>query len=87
MNLVDTALTAELTARIQGAIRTQASARHVPDEIIAVVAIPVTHTGKRIEVPLKKLFAGRSNAINEDAIANPEALAEFVQLAGQRGVR
>lgn len=83
----DTMLTAELTARIQDAIRTQASARHVPDEILAVEAIPVTHTGKRIEVPLKKLFAGRSNAINEDAIANPEALAKFVQLAGQRGVR
>src|SRR5699024_2822753 len=77
----DTVLTTKLAARIQDAIRTQASARHVPDEIIAVEAIPVTHTGKRIEVPLKKLFAGRRNAINEDAIANPEALSEFVQLA------
>src|SRR5699024_1205120 len=63
----DTVLTTKLAARIQDAIRTPASVRHVPDEIIAVEAIPVTHTGKRIEVPLKKLFAGRRNAINEDA--------------------
>lgn len=77
-------LTDELQERITTAIRAQASARHVPDEIIAVGAIPVTHTGKRIEVPLKKLFSGQpaDQAINRDAIANPEALEEFVRLAG-----
>ncbi len=83
----DTTLTPELAAQIQDTIRDYASARHVPDEIIAVEAIPVTHTGKRIEVPLKKLFTGRSNAINEDSIANPQALAEFVQLAEQQATR
>lgn len=76
-------LTEELKDRINTKIRSEASARHVPDEIIAVTAIPLTHTGKRIEVPLKKLFSGHGaeKAINTDAIANPDALREFVQLA------
>src|SRR5699024_10963564 len=79
-------LTDELRDRINTEIRSKASARHVPDEIIAVEAIPVTHTGKRIEVPLKKLFSGQpaDKAINRDAIANPDALAAFIALAEQR---
>ena len=78
-------LTPELTERITTEIRTKASARHVPDEIIAVQQIPLTHTGKRIEVPLKKLFSRQDpgSSINRDAIANPEALAEFIDLAEQ----
>lgn len=79
-------LTDELRDRINTEIRSKASARHVPDEIIAVDAIPVTHTGKRIEVPLKKLFSGQpaDKAINKDAIANPDALTAFIALAEQR---
>ena len=78
-------LTEELQDRIADVIRTQASMRHVPDEIITVTDIPVTHSGKRIEVPLKKLFIrGRADAVNQDAIANPGSLAEFVQLAQRR---
>src|SRR5699024_3270645 len=82
----DVEVTPELEQRIKDTLRTQASARHVPDEIIQVSAIPLTHSGKRIEVPLKQLFAGRdaANAINEDVIANPEALAEFMELAEQQ---
>lgn len=82
----DVKLTSELEQRINDTLRTQASARHVPDEIIQVSAIPLTHSGKRIEVPLKKLFSGRdaASAINQDAVVNPEALQEFVRLAEQR---
>ena len=82
----DVELTSELKQRINDTLRTQASARHVPDEIIEVSAIPLTHSGKRIELPLKKLFAGRdaARAINRDAVVNPEALDEFVELAQQR---
>ncbi|MDN6498415.1 MAG: acetoacetate--CoA ligase [Yaniella sp.] len=81
----DTQLTPALTEHITAEIRTKASARHVPDEVIAVKEIPLTHTGKRIEVPLKKLFSGRESAhsINRDAIANPDALTEFLELAEQ----
>lgn len=80
-------LTDELQDRIAVIIRTQASMRHVPDEIIVVADIPVTHSGKRIEVPLKKLFVrGTADAVNKDAIANPDALAEFAELAKRRAV-
>ena len=80
-------LTDELQDRITQMIRTQASMRHVPDEIIAVADIPVTHSGKRIEVPLKKLFIRRTaDAVNHDAIANPGSLAEFVELAQRRAM-
>ncbi|MDN6358773.1 MAG: acetoacetate--CoA ligase, partial [Yaniella sp.] len=81
----DAQLTPELTEHITAEIRAKASARHVPDEVIEVKEIPLTHTGKRIEVPLKKLFSGREaeHSINRDAIANPEALTEFLELAEQ----
>ena len=78
-------LTDELQERIVHTIRTQASARHVPDEIVPVAQIPVTHSGKRIEVPLKKLFLrGSAAVVNKDALANPEALEDFAGLAQQR---
>ena len=85
----DAELTPALQEQMTDVIRSKASARHVPDEILAVSAIPVTHSGKRIEVPLKRLFSGRdaASAVNRDAIANPEALEEFVHLAEDRTSR
>lgn len=78
-------LTDTLRDRIATVIRAKASVRHVPDEVIRVPDIPVTHSGKRIEVPLKKLFIrGTADAVNQDAIANPAALEIFVELAQQR---
>ncbi|GIF23179.1 acyl-coenzyme A synthetase/AMP-(fatty) acid ligase [Actinoplanes tereljensis] len=47
-----------LKDRITSAIRTQASPRHVPDAIIPVPAIPHTRTGKKLEVPIKRLLQG-----------------------------
>lgn len=73
----------ELTARIGGEIRSRASARHVPDEIIQAPAVPVTHAGKKLEVPLKRLFAGRTveDAVNLDSVANPESVAWYAKRA------
>ena len=69
----------ELRTTIVAAIRRDASARHVPDEILAAPAIPVTHAGKKIEIPLKKLFMGEDPAkLDRGAIANPDALDWFV---------
>lgn len=48
-----------LKTRINGAIRAALSQRHVPDEIVAVPAIPRTLTGKKMEVPVKRLLQGR----------------------------
>ncbi|NED59842.1 acetoacetate--CoA ligase, partial [Streptomyces sp. SID10244] len=48
----------DLRARIAEAIRSTASPRHVPDDIIEVPAIPHTRTGKKLEVPVKRLIQG-----------------------------
>jgi len=71
----------ELTARIVARIREHASARHVPDEVIAAPAIPVTHAGKKLEVPVKRLFMGlpREQAVNLGSVANPESIEWFAR--------
>jgi acetoacetyl-CoA synthetase len=68
-----------LRARIRAAIRDKASPRHVPDEIIAVPAIPHTLTGKRLEVPVKRILQGADPAAVVDlgAVDEPTALRWF----------
>ena len=76
----------ELRARILGAIRTAASPRHVPDEVVQVPAIPRTHTGKKLEIPIKRIFMGADPAatLNRGSVSDPVALDAFVALAGER---
>jgi acetoacetyl-CoA synthetase len=73
-------------AAIVEAIRTAASPRHVPDEIVQVPVIPRTMTGKKLEVPIKRLFMGAdaATAVNRNAVADPAALDAFVELAAAR---
>jgi acetoacetyl-CoA synthetase len=79
-------LTDELVARIRTAIREQASPRHVPDEIIVVPGVPHTRTGKRLEVPLKRLFQGvdPARALNVGAVDDAAAVEHYVRLAEER---
>jgi acetoacetyl-CoA synthetase len=79
-------LDAALTARIKTAIRQQLSGRHVPDEVIAVAAIPRTLTGKKMEVPVKRLFLGRPIAAvaAQGATADPTTLEWFAAFAAER---
>lgn len=79
-------LTDELQARLRTAIREQASPRHVPDEIIAVPGVPHTRTGKRLEVPLKKLFQGvdPAKAVNTGAVDDASLVGHYVRLAEDR---
>lgn len=67
-------------------LRTERSPRHVPDEIIETPEIPVTLTGKRMEVPLRKLMLGLplAKAASRDAARNPAALDWFADLAKAR---
>ncbi|RBO90884.1 acetoacetate--CoA ligase [Nocardia puris] len=69
-------LTDELRARISAVIRTEVSPRHVPDEIIAAPGIPHTRTGKKLEVPIKKLFQGADAArvVERSAVDDPDLL-------------
>ncbi len=75
-----------LIARIKQALRANASPHHVPDEIIAIEAVPLTLTGKKTEVPVKKLFMGvpAEQAMSMDALSNPQAMQFFIAFAQQR---
>ena len=71
----------ELTGRIKAALRTALSPRHVPDEIRQVPGIPRTLSGKKLEVPVRKILLGTpvADAADPDALANPEVLAWFAK--------
>ncbi|MET7395128.1 acetoacetate--CoA ligase [Dactylosporangium sp. NPDC005572] len=81
-------LTCELVDEIRTAIRTTASPRHVPDEVIAVPGVPHTRTGKRLEVPLKRLFQGVDpvKAVNRGTVDDVAVLEHYVELARARRV-
>ena len=74
-----------LKARIAQQIRTKASARHVPNEVYQVAEIPRTLTGKKMEVPVRKLLLGasRDKVASPDAMANPASFDFFVDLVEQ----
>ncbi|MGV9822373.1 acetoacetate--CoA ligase [Nocardia xishanensis] len=69
-------LTDELRERINSTIRTEVSPRHVPDEILVAPGIPHTRTGKKLEVPIKKLFQGAEAArvVERSAVDDPDLL-------------
>jgi acetoacetyl-CoA synthetase len=70
-----------LRARITAAIRTGASPRHVPDAILAVPGIPRTMTGKRLEIPIKRILLGAApgDVVDPVAVDRPELLAGFAE--------
>jgi acetoacetyl-CoA synthetase len=73
-------LNENIQGKIRSALRSGYSPRHVPDKIIQVDAIPYTLTGKKLEVPVRKILAGAApeKAANKDAMSNPEALDFFI---------
>ncbi|GGO75649.1 acetoacetate--CoA ligase [Nonomuraea cavernae] len=72
-------LTETLTGALCAALREELSPRHVPNEIRAVPGIPRTLSGKKLEVPVRKILLGTpvEQAANPDAMANPEVLRHF----------
>ena len=78
-------LDADLTKRINAKLREDYSPRHVPDKMYAVDAIPYTLTGKKMEVPVRKLLLGAPLAIaaSRDAMTQPQAIDWFVNFAQQ----
>ncbi|GAA1827137.1 acetoacetate--CoA ligase [Pseudonocardia ailaonensis] len=65
-----------LTARIRAAIRRGCSPRHVPDDVLAVADLPRTSSGKKLEVPVKRLLMGADpdSVVNRGSLANPGAI-------------
>ncbi|WP_422744457.1 acetoacetate--CoA ligase [Mycobacterium sp. WMMD1722] len=73
-------LTDDLTERIKQTIRTDVSPRHVPDEIVLAPGIPHTRTGKKLEVPIKKLLQGgdATKVVEPTAVDDPALLEWYV---------
>ena len=75
-----------LIGRIRGDLRAACSPRHVPDEVIAVPAVPRTISGKLLEVPIKRILLGADpeKVASRGSLSNPEALDWFIDYAAQR---
>lgn len=78
-----------LREKLASAIRTALSPRFVPDEIVHVPEIPRTLTGKKQELPIKKLLLGQplEKVVNKDTMANPASLQWFVAYAQRHAAR
>lgn len=73
-------LTEELKKKIAAQIRANTTPRHVPAKIIAVTDIPRTKSGKIVELAVRDVVHGRA-VKNQEALANPEALALYANIA------
>ncbi|MCM4080013.1 acetoacetate--CoA ligase [Paractinoplanes hotanensis] len=75
-----------LRKRIAAELRASLSPRHIPDEIHAVRAVPRTLSAKKLEVPVKRILTGApvESAAAKGALANPESLLAFEDLARKR---
>ncbi|RHW26274.1 acetoacetate--CoA ligase [Nocardioides immobilis] len=75
-----------LRERLSSTIRAELSPRHVPDAIIEVPGLPRTLTGKKLEIPVKRILQGRSAAetVSTGSIDHPELLAWFERFALDR---
>ena len=80
-------LTGAQRATLLQQVRTHASPRHVPDAVLQVPAVPRTLTGKKMEVPMRRLLLGAplESVARTDGMANPESLAFFVRYAQELG--
>jgi acetoacetyl-CoA synthetase len=80
------AILSDVEPLLRNALRSELSPRHVPDRFFVVDAIPRTLSGKKCEVPVKRILAGADPdaALSRDALQNPQALDVFIELAGSR---
>jgi acetoacetyl-CoA synthetase len=82
-------LDSALVDEIKRTLLEQTSPRHVPDVIIQAPGVPYTLTGKKMEVPLRKILMGRSSeeVASSDAMSNPAVWDWYVRFAGQKDIR
>ncbi len=76
----------DVRARIRSGLRTGLSPRHVPDEVHQVDAIPTTLSGKKLELPVKKILRGGDpdQVASRGALKDPAALDAIVEIAESR---
>jgi len=82
----DATLDDALRGKINNVIRAQVSARFLPDEIVEIAEVPRTLSGKKLEVPVKKLLLGGDpdNVVNRDSMSNPQSFDTFITYAKRR---
>ncbi|GHD24710.1 hypothetical protein GCM10010335_08860 [Streptomyces galbus] len=75
-----------LRPKIRDAIRAGASPRHVPDDILEAPGIPHTRTGKKLEVPVKRLLQGApvEQVVNAAAVDAPGLIDYYARLGAER---
>ncbi len=80
------AITGTRLNELRAAIAAQMSARHVPDTVLTIAEVPRTMSGKKLEVPVKKILLGHppERAVNRDAMANPSSIDWFIDYARSR---
>ncbi|MBB2990304.1 acetoacetyl-CoA synthetase [Mycolicibacterium iranicum] len=68
---------------LRSALRRELSPRHVPDRFLTIDAVPKTLSGKKCEVPVKKILAGMDpdKAVSREALQDPAAMEPFLVLA------
>ncbi len=73
----------DLRKLLRRQIKEQLSPRHAPDDVIQVAVIPRTLTGKKMEIPVKRILGGAapSAVASADAMQDPSSLAPFVEFA------
>jgi len=83
----NTGVAPELRERLLDTIRTKLSARHVPNDVFAIPEVPRTLSGKKLEVPVKKILLGQppEKSVNRDSMANPVSIDWFIAFARGRG--
>ncbi len=80
------ALDATLSSTIQRTLRSKLSPRHVPDEIVPISEVPRTLSGKKLEVPIKRLLGGAplEQVVNPGTLQRPQALFDLLAAAQAR---
>lgn len=83
--LAPTATLEEIEPELRSALRRELSPRHVPDRFIRIDAVPKTLTGKKCEVPVKKILAGADpeTAVSREALQDPTAIAPFLTMVSR----
>jgi acetoacetyl-CoA synthetase len=76
----------DLRKRIAAALRTALSPRHIPDTVVAVPVVPHNLTGKKLELPVKRILLGDKpdDVVSRGALADPASLDTFVAYAATR---
>jgi acetoacetyl-CoA synthetase len=82
----DSGVAPALRKRLLDAIRSKLSARHVPNEVYAIPEVPRTMSGKKLEVPVKKILLGQplEKSVNRDSMANSGSIDWFLAFGQAR---